>query len=817
MQPDAAQGVCSQSELFDSLKVYLNNKNRLQPIIGLGSIIECVKVDARSRNTLYLCEVCVCRLGKADMRNHIMGSLHRYNYIKTWYPQLLSEWKENSDLPKLAWPLMEIAKTIEETEGAGHVQLLEVEDTVYQKMATHSENDAVTLINSLREWQGQGAPETDSETTSVLLEDYPIQSQRIVLLAQNKWRWFEKSRKADMIQHKTSAQTNEPPALIQSTASSVKSEGWLKNISASQLDNTQKSSEPCLPPTKSSSFLDCYTGTKPLIGLFRVVECKSEDGRTYAFLCHCCRIRSNKKDIIDHLTSSSHLINYLMETHPEQVEAVTADIYDNCQFLQSLAKKVEQEEGRGEQKVVNVPESLCILLTGKSYHWCIKMLCNEWTHTSTQKNKITVEGPGVNKTSVEGVSEKRAVVQSKWAKRMKTNRRMRKVTNTVFKVSLPLTKGSVLLERMSFSEDSLRVSHSHSSASDLIPSPESLTEDNELDCDTGSLAVNHFEHPSRCATLQLQPDHRSGDTQAGQYMGLQRNYTVTQYQKVDSYYSDDECFSQPEDTTVTKDQKVYGERNYNRQHCSQGRSSKNFNRELKNEDLQKQNEGLSLDVPHTQDWASYNPSYRWEEGFTAQRYCAASQSKVDTRVEVSREEKLKEISSGDTQPYYQQQLQHHYRAPDHTSLLTGSVGCHSVSVELVPHAARINTDPYSGDFLAHSSSSIAPEPRIHFLESEKKQLQAYIEFTTSHVQTAPQSYMMQPAAYQATQIGHWVISDTGYSNGLRANPEQHFPHPGSSSSGGGGGTTSQSYAFTPPVQALYYGTHSDLNFRDTKF
>lgn len=125
-------------------------------------------------------------------------------------------------------------------------------------------------------------------------------------------------------------------------------------------------------------------------GLFHVVECRSEDGPTYCFLCHCCRIRSNNKDIIDHLTSSSHLMNYLvrlssidnrneqkqksvtmqlvenmvgltfkfnenvcvqMETHPEQVELMRADVNENHQLLQSLAKKVEQEEGIGELKV----------------------------------------------------------------------------------------------------------------------------------------------------------------------------------------------------------------------------------------------------------------------------------------------------------------------------------------------------------------------------------------------------------------------------------------------------------------------------------
>ena len=40
-----------------------------------------------------------------------------------------------------------------------------------------------------------------------------------------------------------------------------------------------------------------------------------------------------------------------METHPEQVDIITADVNEHCQLLQSLAKEVEQEEGRGELKV----------------------------------------------------------------------------------------------------------------------------------------------------------------------------------------------------------------------------------------------------------------------------------------------------------------------------------------------------------------------------------------------------------------------------------------------------------------------------------
>ncbi|XP_071356903.1 uncharacterized protein [Trachinotus anak] len=807
MYPGQAQkGISRKSELFSSLKMYLNNKNRLQPIIGLGSIIECVAVGARNIEALYLCEVCVCRLSKADMRNHIMGSLHRHNYIKAYYPCLVSEWKENSDLSKLARPLMEIAKTIEGKEGAGDVQLLELEDAVYQKMATHSENDAVTMINSLRDWQVE--PESNSEITSLQLEDYSMQSQRIVLLARNQLRRSGKSHKADMISHKTSAH------MRSTVAPPIKSESWLKNITASQLRNTLMSPEPSVLSDNSNSFLDGYTGTRPLIGLFRVVECRSEDGNTCVFLCHCCRIRTNKKDIIDHLTSSSHLINYLMEKHPEQVAVMTADMNDNCQLIQSLARKVEQEEGRGELKVINIPESLCIPLTGKSYHWCIKILCNGWTHTSTRKSKITVKGPSMNKTSVEGMPEKRTVVMSKWAKKKATKRNIKKVANTVFKVSLPLTKGAVLLERMSFSKDSLPMSYSHSSASDIVPVPDSQTEDRELDYDPRSFALYNTEHTAMCTNSQ---DLYSGDAQAGQNMGPERIFTDAQYQGVDGYFSINEDISQSRNITWTNDKRVYGERNYDRQHGSQERSRKNFNEEFKNEGLLKQNEELKPAVFHAQNWSSYHSSYRPEEGYAVQWYSSASQSKVGTTTEVPREERQKEMSSDATQQYCQQQPQNHYTAADQTSLLTGSMWHHGLSGESAPCSDATSINVYPQLHFFANSGSIAPEPRGQFLETEQRQMQKYMEFTTTRVQTTPQSYMMQPAAYQAVHIGHGVMSNPNYSNQPGTNLDQHFAHPESSSSSGyGGEDMSQSNTFIPPVQTLYYGTYSDLNFRDTR-
>ncbi|XP_005728400.1 uncharacterized protein LOC102196518 isoform X2 [Pundamilia nyererei] len=554
MQP----GVLRRSQLLDSLKAYLSNKERLQPIIGLGCITECVKAGAWSTEALYVCGACVCRLSKADMRNHILGSLHRFNYIKTWHPHLVSKWQESSDLSKQAWPLMEMAKKLEEKEGPGDIQLLEVEDGVYQRMETSSENDAVTLIGSLRDAQGE--TESYPETTAL---HYPTESQRTVVFAQNQPTRSKKSFKADTNSEHT------------------------------------------------SSFPDDYTGTKTLIGLDCVVEYRSEDGCSYCFLCHCCRIKSNKKDITEHLTSPSHLINYLMETHPEEV---TAELKDKPHLLQSLAKKVERETGRGELKVVHVPENLCALLTGKNYHWCIKMLQSGWKGADIKQKEIDAKGLSMNQTSAEGMSEKCTLMTSKRKKRVKAKR------ETVFNVSLPITKGLLLMKRMSFSSKSLPPSATSPPFNlDLTSSPGS--EIVELDCDGLSSELNHAE------TSPLQHSPCDGGPETGGYTP-EGNFTIPHFQNRDGYVSDGVHVSQSEDLTGRNDY-VYWERRENRHHDDQEKSAE-----------------IS--------------SKKW--------YKPAAEDKNGTR-----EQGLREEARIDAGPhYYQQHFQNSHMPCDNASLQTGS-------------------------------------------------------------------------------------------------------------------------------------------------
>ncbi|XP_077363941.1 uncharacterized protein LOC144007873 [Festucalex cinctus] len=425
MQHDGTQSGLS-SELFESLKLYLNNSNRLQPIIGLCSITECVKAGSRrGGEAVYLCEVCACRLSKGDMRNHIMGSLHRFNYTKSWHPHLLSDVKQSgADVSVMAWPLMEIARMLEDKEGPGDIKLLEVEEATFEMLKGASDSEAINLSKFLM--YGPTEPKIHMNDNHEEDEENVDEDEEHRVVTVDHW----KAQFAD------------------GDASS-----WAKE-SVLSFGHTLR---------------DRYKGPKPLIGLFRVTECVcEEDGRTYCFLCHCCRTRVKTRAFYSHFSSSGHLRSYLMETRREQMEAAGPNVGNNAQMM---AGKVEREEGRGEMEVVKVPQFFCGQLATESYKWCVTRLRKRGSPTV---HKWTKAQKGVAK-----VKKRAEGVQSR----------------VVFKVSLPLTEGPLLLERTSFSHDS--------------PPLESL--DPDFDCEPANPGEDATKEDLSAAHYFDPPDNRQGE------------------------------------------------------------------------------------------------------------------------------------------------------------------------------------------------------------------------------------------------------------------------------------------------------------------
>ncbi|XP_058609769.1 uncharacterized protein si:ch211-199g17.2 isoform X2 [Onychostoma macrolepis] len=148
----AASSAGCHSHLYNSIRSYLQNQNRAQPIVGLNSITE---VLAYNQPALYFCDVCILRITKADIRNHIMGSIHRYNYIKSHHAH---GWTSDTDLTLLARPLMDIAKKVEKKEGTGDIQVLGVDEVIYKEMTSIPVPDAFAQMKKIKDQRNHDAP-----------------------------------------------------------------------------------------------------------------------------------------------------------------------------------------------------------------------------------------------------------------------------------------------------------------------------------------------------------------------------------------------------------------------------------------------------------------------------------------------------------------------------------------------------------------------------------------------------------------------------------------------------------------------------------
>ncbi|XP_057211523.1 uncharacterized protein si:ch211-199g17.2 isoform X2 [Triplophysa rosa] len=131
------------SHLYNAISSYLHNVNRAQPIIGLNSIME---MWTFNQPAVYFCDVCFLRIVKTDIRNHIMGSLHRYNYIS----RHAHGWRSYTDLSLLARPLMDLATIVEKKEGTGDVQVLCVDEIIYKELTSWPVPAAFSKLNKIK-------------------------------------------------------------------------------------------------------------------------------------------------------------------------------------------------------------------------------------------------------------------------------------------------------------------------------------------------------------------------------------------------------------------------------------------------------------------------------------------------------------------------------------------------------------------------------------------------------------------------------------------------------------------------------------------
>ncbi|XP_017551630.1 uncharacterized protein si:ch211-199g17.2 [Pygocentrus nattereri] len=419
------------SHLFNSMRKYLCSHDRVQPIVGLGSIIE-LCTDAEP--PVYLCDVCILKINKRDIKTLIMGSLHRYNYIKSRHVYGL---KAGEDLTSLAWRLMELAKVVEKKEGTGIVQVLHLDDVIYKEMISKPALDAIAQVKKIK-----------------------IQT-RISGLQSSI---FNKRTKCESSTAALSPTWHFTP---KDTCGFEHFSRYSVKLSQCELKDVNSKTCTVQSPKLSEESPESYRGTQPLIGLQAVIKCQTVDGDPppCCYLCQPCTLKVLKSDIIHHLISPQHQLNHINFHHPHLLLDMNED-----QSLQTIAMQLELEEGRGQMKVTRL--SACVLseILEKDFDWCMKMLnCASTAEIKPEQGPLMAGSSmssGCNITLKRPYESTEITVDHSWdgtlhdhigkvprrqwsSSRGGVSLKKARHKEPVFKVSLSLSAGPVIVDRMS--------------------------------------------------------------------------------------------------------------------------------------------------------------------------------------------------------------------------------------------------------------------------------------------------------------------------------------------------------------------------------
>ncbi|XP_059411271.1 uncharacterized protein si:ch211-199g17.2 isoform X1 [Carassius carassius] len=238
-------------------------------------------------------------------------------------------------------------------------------------------------------------------------------------------------------------------------------------IAQSPLSQTQSPSDQF---QSIEDFLENYNGRKPLIGLQAVIKCQSVDGNPppCCYLCQLCSLKLKKKKIFSHLTGCDHQRNYLKALHPQLLPKKRKHCNTN-EMLEDIAIQLEKEDGRGHIKVMRLSACLISEVLEKDYHWCMRVLnCGAdvgWRSGLLSFKKGTSNTTGPRQTlkrpaeSMLPPSDAQALIAPthQMSKKMKKGHPKKvvctnKVKEPVFKVSLSLQEGPVIIERTSLRE-----------------------------------------------------------------------------------------------------------------------------------------------------------------------------------------------------------------------------------------------------------------------------------------------------------------------------------------------------------------------------
>ncbi|KAM9494618.1 uncharacterized protein Hap1MRO34_004488 isoform 2-T2 [Clarias gariepinus] len=434
-----------QSQLFKSMQTYLCNPDRVQPIIGLRSVIE---LCTATKPPMYLCEVCIVRANMTDIKTHITGSLHRYSYIvlhlhEDIYKEMISQ------------PILDVLAQVKQ------IQQTQTNVTEFQlpfcRTTTKETHFNVTITQKRNPEQGSKQDHlatlkmrnTGTHTPAIIWNEDHCQNNDY-LTSEELYRdtdWVLNNRKVGHEEGQHPQPFTADDALF-----------MYEHMDQYQQRNNYSEEDIFLLQKNNEDSPENYSGTQPLIGLNAVIKCQSlaGDPPSCCYLCQPCSLKVLESDIIQHLISPLHQINYINFQYPH-----LSNCHNGLQSLETIAMQLEQEEGRGQMEVRRLSACLFNEVLEQDFYCSMKELnlgkgltektrLNQKAVKKTSRITQDYNTPLKRTAGLFDCDESAAIGKPLFCHKRakKKGKKKARLSEPVFKVSLLLNEGPMLVNRI---------------------------------------------------------------------------------------------------------------------------------------------------------------------------------------------------------------------------------------------------------------------------------------------------------------------------------------------------------------------------------
>ncbi|XP_053084384.1 uncharacterized protein si:ch211-199g17.2 isoform X3 [Pangasianodon hypophthalmus] len=284
---------------------YLTSPTRTEPVIGLSMITE--YRNSNGQNS-FLCSCCKKILATRSYMGHLISPRHRFNYIKSKYPEFVALWKGEINLTTKIAELQKKAQIVQDSEGWGCIKVVEKENKQPQKKT-------------------QQPPEgTEAETAGAVQKQEPSQTSG-------------DTEPQDL-------KSSEPKPTKQQNMIDAENPSKAQKLEPSQTggDSEPQDHNSCEPkPTKQQNKKK-INKRKAVIGL-NFVTCVHH-GKKKLFFCELCSVRGP----LEHMSSVTHREAYVKHKYPGWNASGTS-MEKKLHKIASCLAAVERSTGMGMKKL----------------------------------------------------------------------------------------------------------------------------------------------------------------------------------------------------------------------------------------------------------------------------------------------------------------------------------------------------------------------------------------------------------------------------------------------------------------------------------